>query len=85
MRKEQNIINIRGEKTTVIVRQIAGLVARRIVFWKQKGDIVEKGERFGLIKFSSRVDVLLEPGINIIVKPGDRLKAGSSILAINHK
>ncbi len=85
LENEQNIINICGDKTTVIVRQIAGLVARRIVFWKKKGDIVEKGERFGLIKFSSRVDVLLEPGIDIIVKSGDRLKAGSSILAINHQ
>ena len=80
---EQNVVTIRGERTTVVVRQIAGLLARRIVFWKRRGDTVRRGERFGLIKFGSRVDVLLEPGIRILVKPGDRVRAGSSVLAIH--
>lgn len=84
LENEQNVITIRGDRTTVIVRQIAGLLARRIVFWKRKGDTLQRGERFGLIKFSSRVDVLLEPGIEILVKPGDRVRAGSSVLAIHH-
>ncbi|MEE8177467.1 MAG: phosphatidylserine decarboxylase, partial [Acidobacteriota bacterium] len=81
---EQNVVTICGERTTVVVRQIAGLLARRIVFWKRKGDTVQRGERFGMIKFGSRVDVLLEPGIEILVKPGDRVRAGSSVLAIHH-
>ena len=83
LENEQNVVTIRGERTTVVVRQIAGLLARRIVFWKRRGDTVRKGERFGLIKFGSRVDVLLEPGIRILVKPGDRVRAGSSVLAIH--
>lgn len=82
LENEQNVITICGEKTTVVVRQIAGLLARRIVFWKRIGDSLEKGERLGLIKFGSRVDVLLEPGIEILVKPGERLRAGSSVLAL---
>ena len=83
LENEQNVVTIRGERTTIVVRQIAGLLARRIVFWKRKGDTVRRGERFGLIKFGSRVDVLLEPGIRILVKPGDRVRAGSSVLAIH--
>ena len=83
LENEQNVVTIRGERTTVVVRQIAGLLARRIVFWKRRGDTVRRGERFGLIKFGSRVDVLLEPGIRILVKPGDRVRAGSSVLAIH--
>ena len=83
LENEQNVVTIRGERTTVVVRQIAGLLARRIVFWKRRGDTVRKGERFGLIKFGSRVDVLLEPGIRILVKLGDRVRAGSSVLAIH--
>ena len=83
LENEQNVVTIRGERTTVVVRQIAGLLARRIVFWKRRGDTVRRGERFGLIKFGSRVDVLLEPGIRIHVKPGDRVRAGSSVLAIH--
>ena len=83
LENEQNVVTIRGERTTVVVRQIAGLLARRIVFWKRRGDTVRKGERFGLIKFGSRVDVLLEPGMRILVKPGDRVRAGSSVLAIH--
>ena len=83
LENEQNVVTIRGERTTVVVRQIAGLLARRIVFWKRRGDTVRKGERFGLIKFGSRVDVLLEPGIRILVKLGDHVRAGSSVLAIH--
>lgn len=84
LENEQNVVTICGERTTVVVRQIAGLVARRIVFWKRKGDTLQRGERFGLIKFGSRVDILMEPGIEILVKPGDRVRAGSSVLAIHH-
>jgi phosphatidylserine decarboxylase len=79
---EQNIFTLQTTAGTVVVRQIAGLVARRIVFWKRVGDRLERGERVGLIKFGSRVDVLLDPGIELAVKVGDRVKAGASVLAV---
>ncbi|HYY41605.1 MAG TPA: phosphatidylserine decarboxylase, partial [Pyrinomonadaceae bacterium] len=58
---EQNALTIQGERITVVCRQIAGVLARRIVCWKRAGDRVALGERFGLIKFSSRTDVVLPP------------------------
>lgn len=78
---EQTVITISGEKTEVIVKQIAGILARRIVCWKRVGETVQKGERIGLIKFGSRADVILPPGTEILVRPGDRVRAGSSIIA----
>lgn len=78
---ERNTVTIDGDRTSVAFAQIAGLIARRIVFWKQTGDQVAKGERVGLIKFGSRVDVFLGPEWEILVKPGDRVQGGSSILA----
>ena len=78
---EQNVVTVEGEGTTVVFKQIAGLIARRIVFDKQPGDHVAAGERVGLIKFGSRVDVLFGPEWEILVKPGMRVLAGSSILA----
>jgi phosphatidylserine decarboxylase len=65
----------------VIFRQVAGLIARRIVCWKKPGDRVQAGERIGLIKFGSRVDVYLGPDWEIQVNVGQRVSAGSSILA----
>jgi phosphatidylserine decarboxylase len=65
----------------VVFTQIAGLIARRIVFNKKPGDIVAAGERVGLIKFGSRVDVVLGPEWTIQVREGERVKAGSSVLA----
>ncbi len=62
-------------------RLIAGIVARRIVVWKRHGDRVEKGDRIGLIRFGSRVDILLPPDCEVAVKEGDRVSGGSSILA----
>jgi phosphatidylserine decarboxylase len=78
---EQNTITIEGQGHTLIVKQIAGILARRIVFTKQIGDTVQRGERIGLIKFGSRTDVLLEPKAEVRVKVGDRVKGGLSILA----
>ncbi len=78
---EQNIVSLRGEGTCVVFKQIAGLIARRIVFYKKPGDVVAKGERVGLIKFGSRVDVLLGPEWEIVVQPGMRVSAGSSVIA----
>jgi len=77
---EQNIFTLEGEQGVVVVKQIAGLLARRIVFWKRLGDSLERGERVGMIKFGSRVDVLVAPTVEWSVKVGDRVRAGSSIL-----
>lgn len=79
---EQNLFAIEGEQGTVYVRQIAGALARRIVFWKRLGERLERGERIGLIKFGSRVDIAAEAGVEWRVKIGDKVKAGSSILGI---
>ncbi len=79
---EQNIVTVEGDGCTVVFKQIAGLIARRIVCTKNVGDPVARGERVGLIKFGSRVDVLVGIGAVPQVKVGDRVKGGSSILAI---
>jgi phosphatidylserine decarboxylase len=78
---EQNIVTVEGEGQTVIFKQIAGLLARRIVFDKKVGDTLTRGERIGLIKFGSRVDIILDPAVNVVVKVGDHVAGGSSIIA----
>jgi phosphatidylserine decarboxylase len=78
---EQNVVTVEGEGQVVVFKQIAGLLARRIVFVKKVGDRVGRGERVGLIKFGSRVDVLLDASAAVEVKVGDRVKGGSSVLA----
>ena len=78
---ERNTVTIEGEGPRVIFKQIAGLLARRIVFTKQVGGSVRRGERVGLIKFGSRTDVLLDPSAEVAVKVGDNVKGGSSIVA----
>lgn len=77
---EQNVFTIQGEQGTITVKQIAGLLARRIVFWRKPGDALQRGERVGLIKFGSRVDVIFNPEVDLRVKVGDHIHAGSSIL-----
>ncbi|PYY18470.1 MAG: phosphatidylserine decarboxylase family protein, partial [Acidobacteria bacterium] len=77
---EQNVVTVQGDGQTVIFKQIAGLLARRIVFNPRTGDRLERGQRVGLIKFGSRVDVLLDENVDIQVKVGDRVAGGSSIL-----
>ncbi len=79
---EQNIATVEGEGRTVTFKQIAGLIARRIVFNLKVGDRVERGQRVGLIKFGSRVDVIFDSDAAIQVKLGDHVKGGSSILAV---
>ena len=79
---EQNIVTVEGEGRTVIFKQIAGLIARRIVFDRKVGDTVARGERIGLIKFGSRVDVLFDRDAAIQVKPGDRVQGGATVLAV---
>ncbi len=78
---ERNTFTIAGDATSVRFAQIAGLIARRIVCYKKPGDAVAKGERVGLIKFGSRVDVFLGPEWDIKVRTGERVSGGSSILA----
>jgi phosphatidylserine decarboxylase len=78
---EQNTVTVQGDGTRVVFKQIAGLIARRIVFTKKTGDLVNAGERVGLIKFGSRVDVIFGPEWVLEVRPGMRVSAGTSILA----
>lgn len=78
---EQNTVTILGNGCDVTFRQIAGLLARRIVFRPQVGDVVQRGARVGLIKFGSRVDVLLPASARLRVVSGQRVKGGSSVLA----
>ena len=77
---EQNVVTIRGARLTIVFRQIAGVLARRIVLWKKKGDRVMLGERVGLMKFSSRMDVVLPAEVEVVVKKGDRVVGGLTIL-----
>ena len=80
-RNEQNVVTVRGQGVEVTFKQIAGLLARRIVFNLSEDDTVERGQRVGLIKFGSRVDVLLPAEAAVRVKVGERVKGGSSVLA----
>ncbi len=78
---EQNIVSVEGDGQTVVFKQIAGLLARRIVFNPKVGDRVERGQRVGLIKFGSRVDVVLDASAALRVKVGERVRGGASVLA----
>lgn len=78
---EQNVVTVRGEGAEVTFKQIAGLLARRIVFDYREGDRVERGQRVGLIKFGSRVDVVVPAEAELRVKKGERVKGGSTVLA----
>jgi len=80
-RNEQNAVTVRGEGIEITFKQIAGLLARRIVFNLREGDTVERGQRVGLIKFGSRVDVLLPAEATLRVRPGQRVKGGATVLA----
>lgn len=77
---EQNAITIRNERMTVVCKQIAGVLARRIVCWKRAGDHLALGEKFGLIKFSSRTDLVLPPGVRVMVEVGARVRGGVTII-----
>jgi len=85
-RNEQNLVTVLGEGADagfeVTFKQIAGLLARRIVFRCKEGDNVQRGQRVGLIKFGSRVDVLLPARAELRVKVGERVKGGASVLAV---
>ena len=78
---EQNVISLATESGELIFKQIAGLIARRVVCWKKSGDRVVRGERIGLVRFGSRADLWLPRDAELLVKVGDHVKGGSSILA----
>jgi phosphatidylserine decarboxylase len=78
---ERNSLLIEGEKITVVCTQIAGIVARRIVCWSKVGDYLERGQLFGLIKFSSRTDLQMPANVDVLVKVDDKVKGGETIIA----
>jgi phosphatidylserine decarboxylase len=78
---EQSSVGIRSDYGPVLVRQIAGLVARRIVTDAETGDQVRQGERMGIIRFGSRVDVFVPPGVRVLARVGDVTRAGQTIVA----
>jgi len=78
---ERNSLTIQNKDIAVVCTQIAGVLARRIVCWNKTGDILERGQRFGLIKFSSRTDLSMPNTVELCVKVGDRVKGGETIIA----
>jgi phosphatidylserine decarboxylase len=78
---EQNVFTLSTEAGEIAFKQIAGLIARRVVSWKKIGDKVARGERIGLVRFGSRVDLWVPKEAEILVKVGDNVKGGSSVLA----
>lgn len=77
---EQNTLLINNGKAQMLVKQIAGLIARRIVCWARVNDELKTGQRYGLIRFGSRVDIFIPENSDVRVKLGDRVKGGSSII-----
>ena len=84
--KNENIVmTLAGEQGRVLVRQVAGFVARRAVCRVRPGDVLKRGERYGMIKFGSRLDVYLPVDAQILVKPGDKVLAGETVIAAVHR
>jgi phosphatidylserine decarboxylase len=83
--KNENIVMVLdGKQGYVMVRQVAGFIARRAVCRSNVGDFLKRGERYGMIKFSSRLDMYLPKDADLKVKLGDRVKAGESVIAVGH-
>jgi phosphatidylserine decarboxylase len=78
---EQNVISLSTASGEMVFKQIAGLIARRVVCWKKAGDTVQRGERIGLVRFGSRVDLWVPREAEIVLALGDNVKGGSSVLA----
>src|SRR5271155_4640773 len=79
---EQNVFTLSTDAGEMVFKQIAGLIARRVVSWKKEGERVARGERIGLVRFGSRADVWVPRDAEILVKLGDNVKGGSSVLAL---
>lgn len=78
---EQNVFYLDTGRGTIVFKQIAGWIARRVVSWKSPGDSLALGERIGLIRFGSRMDVWLPDGAEVVARPGQKVSAGESVLA----
>jgi phosphatidylserine decarboxylase len=81
LENEQNVFTLTTEAGEIVFKQIAGLIARRVVSWKKAGEQVARGERIGLVRFGSRVDLWVPKEAEILVKVGENVKGGSSVLA----
>jgi len=81
LENEQNVFTLSTDAGDIVFKQIAGLIARRVVSWKKQGDRVARGERIGLVRFGSRADVWVPRDAEILVKLGDHVKGGASVLA----
>ena len=81
LENEQNVFTLSSEYGEIVFKQIAGWVARRVVSWKKSGEMVGRGELVGLVRFGSRVDVWLPEGAEVVVKVGENVKGGSSVVA----
>lgn len=81
LENEQNVFTLSTDAGEIVFKQIAGWIARRVVSWKKTGDRVARGERIGLVRFGSRVDLWVPSEAEILVKPGQNVKGGSSVLA----
>src|SRR6266403_1032023 len=81
LENEQNVFTLSTEAGEIVFKQIAGLIARRVVCWKKTGEVVQRGERIGLVRFGSRVDLWVPREAEILVAVGDNVKGGSSVLA----
>lgn len=81
MENEQNVFTLATDAGDMVFKQIAGFIARRVVSWKQEGERVARGERIGLVRFGSRVDVWLPKDAEILVRVGENVQGGSSVLA----
>ena len=81
LENEQNVFTLASEHGEIVFKQIAGWVARRVVSWKKTGDVVERGDRVGLVRFGSRVDIWMAAEAEILVKVGQSVKGGSSVIA----
>jgi len=81
---EQNTVTLQAARSRVITKQIAGILARRIVCYVKAGDKLNTGQRFGLIRFGSRVDILIPPEFAVCARLGQRVRGGESVLAVSH-
>jgi phosphatidylserine decarboxylase len=77
---EQKLTAIRDKGACIKVKQIAGIIARRIVSWVKEGDVIKQGQRIGMIKFGSQVDLIMPEELEIVVRKGDKVKAGVSVI-----
>jgi phosphatidylserine decarboxylase len=85
LNNENILMVLDAEKDSVLVRQVAGFLARRAVCRVKEGDTLRRGERYGIIKFSSRLDLYLPKDVDIKVKVGDKVKAGETVIAVGSK